>query len=109
MLELWNLAEQNSTLMGWIVGGAVFLIGSTWAIVHGIRNPEPEYVAGLELGALSRTIFLVVICLILGAMSLHSWRSIGLVFLTFYAIKAVWAGIGKIRDYYEEKAFRRAR
>lgn len=108
MFELWNLAEQNSNLTGWIVGGAVFVIGSAWAIVHGIRNPESEYYAGLEFEVVPRTLFLIFCSFILAGMSLQGWRNVGLVILTLLIIGAARAIVVAYLDHREVKRNERA-
>ena len=103
MLELLTLAEQNPATAGLIVGGAVFLIGTTWAIVYGLRNPDTEYIAEIELGALSRTVFLVVCSTIIGGLSFQGWRNIGLIILALMIIGAIWALVRWCQEYREEK------
>ena len=103
MLELLSIAGQSPVAAGLLVGGVVFLIGTTWAIVYGIRNPETEYVAGLELGARSRTIFLIVCSAVLGGLSFQGWHNIGLIILALMIIGVVWAMIMWYREYREEK------
>lgn len=103
MFELWSLAEQNPILAGWIIGGTVFAIGSIWAIVYGIRNPESDYVAGLEFESVPRTIFLVFCSFILGGISFNGWNNIGLVILALMIIGATWTMIRGYLEYREAK------
>lgn len=96
-----SFIDENLEAIRWGSSIGVFAIGTVSAIIYAIVVKDSDYVLGLELEPVGRTIFFVVMSFVMAGITWHIW---------FLVIPALLVGviIWCIRLYLDHRIYQRS-
>lgn len=103
MSEFWNYLQLNYTTIGVVLGSAVTLLWVTFTIISVIREPEPIYILNMEIGPISRLVFMLIVSIPVGAITAKAW----IILVPLAVIVTIIAFIVWFRQWREDKRVRR--